>query len=82
MGRVTEWQARTLEPIYPVVYLNCIVVKIRENQQVAKNPLYLALGVDLNGHKDLPVSGSQKTKALSSGSACSLTVSGKLRASS
>ena len=54
MGRVTEWQARTLEPIYPVVYLNCIVVKIRENQQVAKNPLYLALGVDLNGHKDLP----------------------------
>ena len=34
MGRVTEWQARTLEPMYPVVYLDCIVVKIRENQQV------------------------------------------------
>lgn len=53
MGRVTEWQARTLEPIYPVLYLDCIVVKIRENQQVIKKSLYLALGVDLQGHKDL-----------------------------
>ena len=53
MGRVTEWQARTLEPLYPVVYLDCIVVKIRENQQVIKKSLYLALGVDLHGHKDL-----------------------------
>jgi len=32
MGRVTEWKARTLEPIYPVLYLDCIVVEIRENQ--------------------------------------------------
>jgi len=53
MGRVTEWQARALEPIYPVLYLDCIVVKIRENQQVIKKSLYLALGVDLQGHKDL-----------------------------
>lgn len=34
MGRVTAWQSRELEPLYPVVYLDCIVVKIRENQQV------------------------------------------------
>ena len=53
MGRVTEWQARELEPIYPIVYLDCIVVKIRENQQVIKKSLYLALGVDLQGQKDL-----------------------------
>ena len=53
LSRVTEWQGRTLEPMYPVVYLDCIVVKIRENQQVIKKSLYLALGVDLQGHKDL-----------------------------
>jgi len=53
MGRVTEWQSRELEPLYPIVYLDCIVVKIRENQQVIKKSLYLALGVDLQGHKDL-----------------------------
>ena len=53
MGRVSQWQARELEPLYPIVYLDCIVVKIRENQQVIKKSLYLALGVDLQGHKDL-----------------------------
>lgn len=53
MGRVTEWQSRGLEPLYPIVYLDCIVVKIRENQQVIKKSLYLALGVDLEGQKDL-----------------------------
>ena len=37
MGRVTEWQSRVLGPMYPIVYLDCIVVKIRENQQVIKN---------------------------------------------
>ncbi|MFK8082577.1 MAG: transposase [Granulosicoccus sp.] len=36
IGRGTEWQARTLEPIYPMGYLDCIVVKIRDNQQVIK----------------------------------------------
>jgi len=53
IGRVTEWQSRELEPMYPIVYLDCIVVKIRENQQVIKKSLYLALGVDLQGQKDL-----------------------------
>ena len=53
MGRVNQWQARELEPLYPIVYLDCIIVKIRENQQVIKKSLYLALGVDLQGHKDL-----------------------------
>ena len=36
LGRVSEWQARELEPLYPIIYLDCIVVKIRENQQVIK----------------------------------------------
>jgi len=53
MGKLTEWRSRELEPLYPILYLDCIVVKIRENQQVIKKSLYLALGVDLQGHKDL-----------------------------
>ena len=53
IGRVTEWQSRQLEALYPVIYLDYIVVKIRENQQVIKKSLYLALGVDLEGQKDL-----------------------------
>lgn len=31
IDRITEWQSRPLDPIYPIVYLDCIVIKIREN---------------------------------------------------
>ncbi len=31
MERVVEWQSRPLEPVYPIVYLDCIVVKIRQD---------------------------------------------------
>lgn len=53
MGRVTEWQNRALDPLYPIIYLDCIVLKIRDNQQVIKKSLYLALGVNLEGRKEL-----------------------------
>lgn len=62
MGRVTEWQARKFEPIYPIVYLECIVVKIRENQRVIKNSPYLAQGVDLQGQIDLLVHGLSESE--------------------
>ena len=51
--QVIEWQSRPLEPIYPIVYLDCIVVKIRQNKQVINKSIYLALGVNLEGHKEL-----------------------------
>lgn len=51
--QITEWQARPLNAIYPIVYLDCIVVKIRENMQVINKSIYLALGVDMDGHKEL-----------------------------
>ena len=50
---VTEWQSRSLDPIYPVVYLDCIMVKIRQDGQVINKAVYLALGVDIEGKKDL-----------------------------
>lgn len=51
--RVIEWQSRPLEPIYPIVYLDCIVVKIRQDKQVINKAIYLALGVNLEGYKEL-----------------------------
>lgn len=53
MGRVVEWQSRPLDPVYPIVYLDCIVVKIRQDKQVINKAIYLALGVNLEGHKEL-----------------------------
>lgn len=53
LDTVTEWQARPLDAIYPIVYLDCIVVKIRQNKQVINKAVYLALGVNMEGHKEL-----------------------------
>lgn len=53
MEDVTVWRNRPLESVYPVLYLDCLVIKIRENNQVLNKSLYLALGVDMTGHKDL-----------------------------
>lgn len=51
--QVIEWQSRPLDEIYPIVYLDCIVVKVRQDKQVINKAVYLALGVNLEGHKDL-----------------------------
>ncbi len=50
---VIEWQSRPLEPVYPIVYLDCIVVKIRQDKRIINKSFYLALGVNMDGHKDL-----------------------------
>lgn len=50
---VTEWQSRPLDPVYPVLYLDCIMVKVRQDKQVINKAVYLALGVNLEGKKDL-----------------------------
>lgn len=51
--QVIEWQSRPLDAVYPIVYLDCIVVKIRQDKQVINKSIYLALGVNLEGHKEL-----------------------------
>lgn len=50
---ITAWQNRPLSSIYPIVYLDCIVVKIRQDKQIINKAIYLALGVNLNGKKEL-----------------------------
>ena len=49
---VKAWQARPLEPIYPIVYLDCIHVKIREGA-VRVKAVYLAIGVTMSGEKEV-----------------------------
>jgi len=51
--QVIEWQSRPLDAVYPIVYLDCIVVKIRQDKRVINKAFYLALGVNMEGHKEL-----------------------------
>jgi putative transposase len=50
---VVEWQSRPLDAVYPIIYLDCIVVKIRQDKRVINKAVYLALGVNMEGHKEL-----------------------------
>src|SRR5690348_9684403 len=51
MEGMAEWQSRPLDPVYAVVFIDAIMVKIREGQ-VANRPIYLALGVTVDGERD------------------------------
>jgi transposase-like protein len=53
IAQVVEWQSRPLDPVYPILYLDCIVVKIRQDKQVINKAIYLALGVNMDGRKEL-----------------------------
>ena len=48
-GEVKEWQSRPLEAFYPVVYLDALVVKVRDGAHVANKAAHLAIGVDMDG---------------------------------
>jgi len=50
---VVEWQSRPLDAVYPIIYLDCIVVKIRQDKRVINKAVYLALGVNMEGQKEL-----------------------------
>jgi putative transposase len=53
MDDVRDWGKRPLEDIYPIVFLDCMVLKIREGGSVQRRALYLALGVTLDGDRDV-----------------------------
>ena len=53
MDDVRTWQSRPLDAIYPIVYLDCIHVKVRDNGTVKTKAVYLALGINLAGEKEL-----------------------------
>ena len=53
MAEVTAWQARPLEPMYPVVFFDAVRVKIREDAVVRNKAVYLALGILPDGTRDI-----------------------------
>jgi len=53
MEAIQQWQSRALDEVYPIVYLDCIVVKIRQDKRVINKAVYLALGINMDGQKEL-----------------------------
>lgn len=53
MDDVKAWQSRPLDELFPIVYLDCLVVKVREDKRIINKAVYLALGVNAEGHKEL-----------------------------
>ncbi len=53
MEEVIMWQNRPLDRLYPIIFFDCLIVKGRENNQVVNKAVYLALGVNLEGKKEI-----------------------------
>jgi putative transposase len=53
MEDVRAWQQRPLDDVYPILYLDAFVVKIRDGGSVVRKACYLALGVTLDGERDV-----------------------------
>jgi len=51
MPEVRAWLTRPLDAVYPIVYMDAIVVKVRTDGRVINRPCYIALGIDLQGEK-------------------------------
>jgi putative transposase len=49
---MTDWQNRPLDSVYAAIFVDAIVVKVRDGQ-VANRPVYAAIGVTLEGCKDI-----------------------------
>lgn len=50
---VNEWRNRPLEPVYPIVWMDAMFVKIREDGQVKTKPLYSLMGLNRRGHREI-----------------------------
>ena len=53
LDEVKAWRSRPLEDVYPIVYMDALSVKIREDGRVINKSIYLALGINMEGDKDL-----------------------------
>lgn len=51
--QVSKWQNRPLDALYPIVYLDCIVVKVRHGGSVINKAVFLPLGINTDGQKEL-----------------------------
>lgn len=53
MDEVRSWQNRPLETVYAIVYFDALVVKVKQDKRIINKAVYVALGVDLSGRKDI-----------------------------
>lgn len=53
LDEVKTWQSRPLDRVYPIIYLDALVVKIRVDKQVVNKAIHLALAINLDGEKEL-----------------------------
>jgi putative transposase len=53
MHDVSTWQDRALDSVYPILYLDAMVIKVKDGRQVINKSLYMAMGVTLEGKKDV-----------------------------
>src|SRR4051794_12179758 len=64
---VTAWRTRPLDAVYPIVYFDAIMVKVREDRAVQTRACYLAMGVTVEGDREILGIWWQQTEARSSG---------------
>lgn len=53
LASAAEWQNRMLDSIYPIVYLDAMYFKVRSNGKIVNKAVYICLGYDMNGYKDI-----------------------------
>ena len=53
IDEVKAWQSRPLDKIYPIVYLDALMIKIQQDKRVVNKAFYLALGINTSGQKEL-----------------------------
>lgn len=53
LDEVKQWQQRPLDAVYPIVYLDCLVVRSRDSGAIQNKSVYLALGINTDGEKEL-----------------------------
>ena len=53
LPEIEAWQKRALSAVYPIVYIDCIVFNVRENNVIRKQAAYVILGINEEGHKEV-----------------------------
>jgi putative transposase len=67
---VKLWQSRPLEELYPIVYLDALMVKVWDEGHIQNKAIYVVLGVNLEGQTEVLGCGWRKRKEPSSGCRC------------
>ena len=52
MESILEWQNHPLDPVYPIIFLDCIVIKVNHDKRLINKSIYLALAINMEGKKN------------------------------